>query len=747
MSKRSGPKPAKELSAKEAKAEHARLETEISAHDKRYYQQDAPTVSDADYDALRRRYEALEEQFPELHSLTSLTRKVGAAPSRSFKEIKHSVPMLSLANAFTADEVGSFVNRVKKSLLKSLEEDFKKNTSSRLLKNQIEKIEIEPLLFSVEPKIDGASCSLRYENGRLVAAATRGDGFIGEDVTANVFTIKDIPKNLKGKSFPDFIEIRGEVYISHADFRSLNEQQAAIGEKVFANPRNSASGFLRQINPEITAKRPLRFFAYGWGGASWLPWKTQHEALRVFKKWGLPVNSLTSVCSGVDSILERYHEIELKRSKLGYDIDGVVYKLDVIEWQERVGSISRSPSWALAHKFQAEKAKTVVEAIDVQVGRTGALTPVARLRPVTVGGVVVSNATLHNEDEIERLDLRVGDTVIIQRAGEVIPQIVEVVGDEPRGLRPYLFPRTCPCALKTKVVRGRVAGGEEGARSHCTGGEKCPYQAVARIKHFVSKNAFDIDGFGEEYAQLFFDEGLVRDPVDIFLLRGRKLEVMSAIFKKREARSKAREEVSGTKRKKSLSESQRRYDNVDKLFRAIDARRRVELSRFIFALGIPQVGESNARLLARRYLTLEKFAERMQSAANAESEAYEELLSIEGIGKTLAKSIVGFFAKRKNLDELARFREAGVRALPLVLSSTNSSIAGKTIVFTGNLKRMTRIQAEERAEAMGAKAVKSVSKKTDLVVAGPGAGSKLDDARIFGVKVIDEEEWLKLLSK
>ena len=493
--------PIDKLTPAQAKAELKRLAVEIGEHDKRYYQEDAPTVSDAVYDALRRRNDAIEQRFPELIRADSPSRRIGAPPAQKFAKIRHAVPMLSLGNAFSDEEVSEFVERVRRFL--RLPQD-------------------EKVAVVAEPKIDGLSCTLRYQGGRLASGATRGDGFEGEDVTANVATITDIPNRLGGIDVPEICEIRGEVYMSHADFAALNERQGKQGKQIFANPRNAAAGSLRQLDASITASRPLRFFAYSYGEMSRVPADTQSAMLKWFERVGLKTNPLTRVCHGVEELLAFHRNMEARRATLGYDIDGVVYKVERLDWQRRLGFVSRNPRWAIAHKFPAEKATTIVKAIDIQVGRTGALTPIARLEPVTVGGVVVSNATLHNEDEIERLGVRVGDTVTIQRAGDVIPQVLGVVEDRPRGSRPYRFPRTCPCPLKTAVVREAITGGQEGARSHCTGEFACPFQRMEHLKHFVSRRAFDIEGLGEKQIELFYQEGWVREPARHFYARAQE---------------------------------------------------------------------------------------------------------------------------------------------------------------------------------------------------------------------------------
>src|SRR5215470_12936832 len=532
------------LTEAQAKAELKRLAAEIAAHDQRYYQDDAPTVSDAEYDALRRRNEEIEGRFPDLVRADSPSRRVGAAPAQKFAKVRHAIPMLSLGNAFADEEVAEFAERVRRFL--------------RLPEN-------ETVAFTAEPKIDGLSCTLRYEEGRLVRGATRGDGAEGEDVTANVRTLEDIPDVLKGKGVPDICEVRGEVYMTKSAFLALNKRQEEAGKPLYVNPRNTAAGSLRQLDASITASRPLGFFAYAWGEMTEMPAPTQSGMVKWFAGRGFKTNPLMRVCDSVEALLAFHREIELQRGALDYDIDGVVYKVDRLDWQQRLGFVSRNPRWAIAHKFAAEKATTIVRDIDVQVGRTGALTPVAKLEPVTVGGVVVQNATLHNEDEIERLGVRVGDTVMIQRAGDVIPQVLGVVEDKPRGPKPYKFPTVCPCALKTEVVREAIAGGEEGARAHCTGEFACPFQKVEHLRHFVSRRAFDIDGLGEKQIVFFFEQGWVTQPADIFTLEARNKKIKL-------------EEVEG------YGET-----SVSNLFRSIAARREISLERFIYALGVRHV--------------------------------------------------------------------------------------------------------------------------------------------------------------
>jgi DNA ligase (NAD+) len=525
------------MTSRQAEREHARLEAEIRKHDEAYYQKDAPAVSDAAYDALRQRYNAIEAKFPDLRTLDSLSRKVGAAPSRGFAKVRHAVPMLSLNNAFSEEDVADFVGRIRRFL--NLKED-------------------EKLVFTAEPKIDGLSMSLRYENGALVKAATRGDGTEGEDVTANIRTMKEVPDKLKGKTIPGVCDVRGEVYMTKAAFLDLNRKQAEAGKQLYVNPRNTAAGSLRQLDPSITASRPLHFFAYAWGEMSEMPAQTQSGMLKWFKSAGFQTSPLWKPCASVEDLLTYHRDIGADRAKLEYDIDGVVYKVDRLDWQERLGFVGRAPRWAIAHKFAAERAATLVRDIEIQVGRTGALTPVAKLEPVTVGGVVVQNATLHNQDEIERLGVRIGDTVTIQRAGDVIPQVVGVVDDKPRGPKPYRFPTKCPCPLKTDVVREVIAGGEEGARAHCTGEFACPFQRTQHLMHFVSRRAFDIDGLGEKQIVHFYEEGWVKEPGEIFTLLARNKKIKL-------------EEVEG------YGET-----SVRNLFEAIEARRNISLERFIY---------------------------------------------------------------------------------------------------------------------------------------------------------------------
>jgi DNA ligase (NAD+) len=560
---------------------------------------------------------------------------------------------------------------------------------------------------------------LRYENGKLVQAATRGDGAEGENVTANVLTIKDVPAKLNGKALA-VLEVRGEIYMSHKDFAKLNEKQSQDGEKTFANPRNAAAGSLRQLDSSITAARPLRFFAYAWGEAPELPGKTQWDVVMGFKKLGFPVNPLMKLCRSSEELLAHYHSIEERRADLGYDIDGVVYKVNRLDWQARLGFVSRSPRWALAHKFAAEKATTVLEGIDIQVGRTGALTPVARLKPVTVGGVVVSNATLHNEDEIARKDLRIGDTVTVQRAGDVIPQIVAVIMEKrPRGAKPYEFPKVCP-ACGSHAEREERDTGKTDVVRRCTGGLICPAQRVERLKHFASRNAFDIEGLGDKIIEEFYHDGLIQSPSDIFTLEARDKRALKKL-RDREGWGEA---------------------SVKKLFDAIDQRRSIALDRFIFALGIRHVGDTTARVLARSYGSAEHFRDQMIAASHHDQEAWNELNALDGIGAVVAEAITQFFGEGHNIEVVNELLKH-VTPTPLAAVAASSPVSGKTVVFTGALELMTREEAKSMAERLGAKVAGSVSKKTDLLVAGPGAGSKLKEAEKHGVEVIDEAEWFR----
>lgn len=699
-----------DLTLEEARAEHAALVAEIRHHRELYYAKDAPSLSDADYDRLEQRLSRLEARFPELVTADSPTQTVGTTPTSGFGKVKHKVAMLSLANAFADEDVTDFVARIRRFL------------------NLADSAAVQ---FVAEPKIDGLSLSLRYEKGHLVQAATRGDGAEGEDVTANVRTIKDIPHRLAGDA-PDVVEVRGEVYMTRADFLELNRTQAEKDEKIFANPRNAAAGSLRQLDAKITATRPLRFFAYAWGELSALLGRTQWDSRQKLESFGFTLSAPSRRCDGAEALLDYYREIGEKRPTLPFDIDGVVYKVDDLALQERLGFISRSPRWATAHKYPAEQAMTRLNAISIQVGRTGALTPVAELEPVNVGGVVVSRATLHNRDEIERKDIRVGDMVVVQRAGDVIPQIVSFVADKrPADAQPFAFPDHCPEC-------GSLAVREEGeVVTRCTGGLICPAQAVERLRHFVSRNAFDIEGLGIERIQLFFEQGRIRQPADIFTLEAREEQRIDRLVS-----------MTGFGKK-----------SVEKLFQAIEARRSIGLDRFIFALGIRQIGEATAKLLARSYRTVENWQARMRQAADERAdkreekkpelvgEAYAELCAIEQIGMSVADDLTDFFREQHNLDALTALLEQVTpeEYVPPAAASA-SPVTGKTVVFTGTLVTMGRSEAKAKAEALGAKVAGSVSSKTDYVIVGADAGSKAAKAQELGVTILSEEEWASLIS-
>ena len=694
------------LTPLEAAAELKALAERIGELDRAYFQDDAPLVSDAEYDALRRRNLAIEARFPELKRADSPSLRVGAGVAERFDKVRHAVAMLSLDNAFSDEDVSDFVGRVHK---------FLATHGARVA-------------FTAEPKIDGLSCNLRYERGRLVSAATRGDGAEGENVTANVKTIADVPTVLPD-GVPEIVEVRGEVYMSHADFAALNRRQAEAGDKTFANPRNAAAGSLRQLDARITASRPLRFFAYAWGEISDMPAETQSGMVAAFARWGFVTNPLTVVCADAADLLAHYRKIEAMRAGLGYDIDGVVYKVDRLDLQARLGFVSRSPRWAIAHKFPAEKATTVLEEIEIQVGRTGALTPVARLRPVTVGGVVVTNATLHNADEIARLDVRVGDTVTVQRAGDVIPQVLGVVDDGAHdGREAFVFPHVCPCDLRTPVTREATAGGSEGVISRCSGEFACPYQRVEHLKHFVSRRAFDIDGLGDKQIEAFFtDPDLpVREPADIFTLAARD----------------------GRNLKKLKDKEGFGATSVKKLFAAIDERRTIALERFIFALGIRNVGETTARQLARAYGSWQGVHDAAMAIAAGDLARREEMDAIDQIGETVIESIAAYFGEAHNLGVVERLvQEMTGGIIAAEQPKTDTAIAGKTVVFTGSLEKLTRDEAKAQAERLGAKVSGSVSAKTDILVAGPGAGSKLTKARELGITIYDEDEWIALVGE
>jgi len=687
--------PVDALTPLEAAAELDALARDIAGHDKAYYQKDAPTITDAEYDALRRRLEAIEAAFPDLVRPDSPSAKVGAAPAAGFKKVAHAVPMLSLGNAFDDDDVVEFTARVRRFL--GLGED-------------------EAVEIACEPKIDGLSVSLRFENGEFVQGATRGDGTTGEDVTENLKTLKDVPKTLTGapQGTPKVLEVRGEVYMTRKDFEALNQNQEAAGGKVFANPRNAAAGSLRQKDASVTASRPLSLFAYGWGEVSDTVAETHWDFLERLRGWGLPTNPLAELKDDTEGCLRFYRRVEAGRATLDYEIDGMVYKVNRLDWQERLGAVSRAPRWAIAHKFPAEKVETVLKSIEIQVGRTGALTPVANLEPVSVGGVVVARATLHNEDEIARKDAREGDTVIIQRAGDVIPQVVSVVLDKrPKGAKAFAFPDHCPdCGSLAIREDGEVA-------RRCTGGLICPAQRVERLKHFVSRNAFDIEGLGVKHVVGFLEDGLIETPADIFRLQDRAGEI-------------AERDGWGEQ-------------SADNLLKALDERRTIPLERFIYALGIRQIGQATARLLAKQYGSLNGWREHMDAAQERDSDAYAELVNIDGIGPSVADDLLGFCAEPHNkdvLDDLGGLLTVEDFAAP---DTSSSPVAGKTVVFTGSLETLSRGEAKARAESLGAKVAGSVSKKTDYVVVGADAGSKAKKARDLGVTTLTEQEWLTLI--
>ena len=703
------------LTPEQAQSELARLAAEIAEHDRLYHGEDAPQISDAEYDALVQRNRAIEARFPDLQRADSPSLRVGTENLGPFAKITHAKPMLSLDNGFSEEDARAFVDRVRRFLALGAQEQ---------------------VALTAEPKIDGLSASLRYEKGHLVQAATRGDGFVGEDITANVRTIRNVPHQLKGHGWPEILEVRGEVYLPRSDFAALNASQQASGGKVFANPRNAAAGSLRQLDPAITAQRPLHFFAYAWGETSAPIAPTQSESVALLAQWGFDVSDRLQRCADVDAALEVYRQIERDRAALDYDIDGVVYKVDRLDWQQRLGQVARAPRWALAHKFPAEQAITRLQAIDIQVGRTGVLTPVARLEPVTVGGVVVTNATLHNADEILRKDVRVGDLVIVQRAGDVIPQIVGTATDakEHEQLAPYVFPNTCPqCDSHAERAPGEAA-------TRCTGGLICPAQRVERLRHFVSRHAVDIEGLGEQTIIEFFHEGLLHSPADIYRLHQHRDALVT--------------------RKGWGAQS------VRNLVQAIEDRRQIPLDRFLFALGIRHVGEVTARDLAKCYGSWDDFAQ-MIAMARADMDALEtqgpalaetqekfrqrvaaamvQRISVQGVGPEVAMALVEFFAESHNREVLEAL-QTEVSVLPVQFEVRASAVTGKTVVFTGKLTRLSRDEAKAQAESLGAKVAGSVSAKTDLVVAGADAGSKLTKAQALGIEVIDEGQWLDLVA-
>ncbi|MCX7281624.1 MAG: NAD-dependent DNA ligase LigA [Alphaproteobacteria bacterium] len=708
------------LTSAEAEKDLDRLAKEIARHDRAYHGADAPEISDADYDALCRRNAEIEARFLLLVRADSPSHRVGAKPSEKFAKVTHRVPMLSLDNAFSDEDVADFLGRLRRFL--GLKEE-------------------EEIAVTGEPKIDGLSASLRYENGVLVQGATRGDGQEGEDITANLRTISDIPLRLKGKP-PAVLEVRGEVYMTHKAFEALNKRQEKDGKPVYANPRNSAAGSVRQLDPSITADRALNFFAYTWGEISEIAAKTQSGMLENFESYGFVVNPLARRCETLKDVLKFYRDIESKRARLGYDIDGVVYKVDRLDLQERLGFVSRSPRWATAHKFPAEQAETVLQDIEIQVGRTGKLAPVARLKPVTVGGVVVQNATLHNEDEIGRLDARIGDTVVIQRAGDVIPQILRVIEDKrPKNARPYKFPDKCPVCGSHAVREVDEKTGKMDVDRRCTGGLECDAQTVERLKYFVGRDQFDIEGLGGTLIELFHNKGLLKEPADIFALTQKPEKVAKVLAEHRAAISEERRSAEGKDAVKTKAKKKDEGDGkqVENLMAAIERRRTILLDRLINALGIRHIGETTARLLARRYLNLEAFLTGMTG-----DDALEELQHIEGIGGVVAEAIHDFFTEPHNVKALGRLLE-WLTVTDMAAPAKSSPVSGKTVVFTGTLEKMTRQEAKARAESLGAKVSGSVSAKTDIVVAGPGGGSKLKDAQKHNVQVMDEDAWLKLI--
>jgi len=702
------------LTERQARAEHKRLGEEIAHHDKLYHEQDSPEISDADYDRLRQRLKAIEARFPQLVDMFSPTQRVAPTPTTAFAKVKHARPMLSLDNAFTDEELQGFFDRVRRGLER--ETDLRPDAE---------------IAFACEPKIDGLSISLRYEGGEFVVGATRGDGTTGEDVTANLRTVKDIPHKLKGKGVPKAFDVRGEVYMERKAFQQMNERQEAAGEKTFANPRNAAAGSLRQLDPAITATRPLRFFAYAWGEAEPRSWKTHSAYLKLLREWGFKVNPLSQLCRTPAAVRDFYREMSIARPSLPYDIDGVVYKLDRIDWQERLGFVSRAPRWAIAHKFPAEQARTRLNGILISVGRTGALTPVADLEPVTVGGVVVARATLHNADEIERLGVRAGDMVIMQRAGDVIPQILGYVPEErPKRTTKFQFPTHCPCPLKTKVQSE-----EGGVVRRCTGGLECPFQQVERLRHFVSRNCFDIEGLGGTHIENFWRDGLLKVPGDIFRLPRRVDDI-----RKREGWG-------------DLS--------VRNLVGAIEARRTISLDRFINAIGIPLIGEATAKILAQEYGDADAWLAEMLQAAKERKKhpdpvkkekaavevgpSYGRLCNVEQIGVTTADAMCAFFGEGHTVDIIRDLlKELSVQPVERRVVAADAKLKDKIVVFTGELSAMTRDAAKARAEELGAKVTDSVSKKTSLVVVGENAGSKARKAAELGVQTMTEQEWLKL---
>ncbi len=704
-----------ELTERQARNEHKRLSEEIGRHDKLYHEQDAPEISDADYDRLRVRLKAIEERFPQLVDMFSPTQRVAPTPTTAFAKVRHAKPMLSLDNAFTDEELQGFLDRVRRGLER--ETDLKPD---------------DEIAFACEPKIDGLSISLRYEDGAFTVGATRGDGTTGEDVTANLRTVKDIPHTLEGRA-PKAIDVRGEIYMERHAFQEMNRRQELAGEKTFANPRNAAAGSLRQLDSTITAQRPLRFFAYAWGEAEPRSWKTHSDYLKLLEGWGFRVNPLSRLCRTSEELRAFYRTIGVERPSLPYDIDGVVYKVDRIDWQERLGFVSRAPRWAIAHKFPAEQARTRLNGILIQVGRTGALTPVADLEPVNVGGVMVARASLYNADEIERLDVREGDMVVVQRAGDVIPQVLGFVPEErPKTTHKYRFPTHCPCPLETPVVSE-----EGGVVRRCSGALECPFQQVERLRYFVSRNCFDIEGLGGTHIENFHRDGLLKVPGDVFRLPERAGEI-----RKREGWGEL---------------------SVRRLVDAIEARRTISLDRFINALGIPLIGEATAKILAQEYGDADDWLGEMLAAAEERRKkpddvkkekaaaevgpSYGRLCNVEQIGVTTADAMCTFFSEPHNVEAIRDLRrQLTVEGVKRRVVAADAPLKDKTVVFTGELTAMTRDAAKARAEELGAKVTDSVSKKTSLVVVGENAGSKARKAAELGVQTITEAEWVKLAS-
>jgi DNA ligase (NAD+) len=709
----------------DARAVHADLAAQVKHHRDLYYREETPELTDAEYDALEKQLRNLETQFPDLKTADSPTEQVGAPISEKFAAVAHGIPMLSLDNAFAPEDVADFEKSIRRFL--RLADD-------------------EAIAFAAEPKIDGVSCNILYVNGVLTQAATRGDGRVGEDITENVKTIKGIPHKFNGSNFPEKIEVRGEVYMPLAEFADMNARAEAEGGRTYANPRNFASGSLRQLDANVTASRPLRFFAYAWGEVSDPEFvATQSDALARFREWGFEVNPNSVRVEGAQGLLDTYDRIGKQRSHLGYDIDGVVYKVDRLDWQRRLGFVSRSPRWAIAHKFPAQQALTRLLAIDIQVGRMGTLTPVARLEPINVGGVVVTNVTLHNADEIERKDVRIGDLVRVQRAGDVIPQIVGVeLAERPGEAIIYEFPKLCPCPLHTEVVRETTAGGGEGVARKCSGDQACPHQRVEYLKYVVGRRVLDVEGLGETFIEIFHKAGILDEPADIFTLKDKPDQVRAAVLEERKRQSLARQEKSGQATGKQVEDADRAFTNIDKLFTSIETRRDVPLERFVAALGIKHVGETTARLLARAFGSEEAMRATLTAAAAGDEEARDAFEHFDQIGPVIANSVISYFAhpyQRGLYDRLV----AQVRVRDAEAVAANSSVSGKTVVFTGTLEKMGRDEAKAQAERLGAKVSGSVSKKTDIVVAGPGAGSKLKAATELGITVLTEDQWLEMI--